>query len=514
MKMRTKVILGLSALILMLSFNMYASPNAYEETDMTKIAKKVFPSVVRVEVRSVIRKVATGVVLDKEGHIVTTALVSPRDETIYIITSEGQKIEADFLGMDSETHLAVLKAKKGKFTPIAMGNAKDVSPGDWVGVVGMSLEGSSQVTQGIVSSVGDDVLRLNVSVWKGASGSPVVNDKGQMVGLLRGVYSDASPVIIQMRGRQIPNAGYTMSRVEAPSTGLAVAVPLSIVKNISAEIKEKGKVERGWLGISIGEDEKGNVGLLEVEKDSPAEAAGLEVGDVIREFDGKTVNSSEMFVTEVRKRKPGDTITIKIEREDKTQKVKVTLGEYTRQDIWKEFEVKFPTLFRIPESVPFEEGIPRVFRFPSEGRVPGAKIQRWAPFESRKFIGIYLEELNEELSAYFGFKDGVGILISKIEEGSPAEKAGLKVGDLVISADGTRVQSIENLSGLIQEKEKGSTIRLEIFRDKKKMTVNVEVDEEDLDSRQLFPRQLKQFTDSWGNSSEIRIMNMYRGNKV
>ena len=515
MKMRTKAILGLSVLILMLSFNMYASPNAPEETNMEKITKKVFPSVVRVEVRSVIRKVATGVVLDKEGHIVTTALVSPRDETIYIITSEGQKIEADFLGMDSETHLAVLKAKKGKFTPISMGNAKDISAGSWVGVVGMSLENKPQMNPGIVSSVGDAALRLNVWVWKGASGSPVVNDKGQMVGLLRGVYSDVSPVIIRMRGGQVPSSSnLTMSRVEAPSTGLALAVPLSIVKDISAEIIEKGKVERGWLGVSIGEDETGNVGLIEVEEDSPAEAAGLEVGDVILEFDGKTVNSSEMLVTEVRKRKPGDTITIKIEREDKIQKVKVTLGEYTRQNIWKEFEVKFPTLFRIPESFPPEKGVPRVIRFPDEERVPGVKLQRWAPFESRKFIGIYLEELNEELSAYFGLKDGVGILISRIEEGSPAEKADLKVGDLVISADGKRVQSIENLIGLIQDKEKGSTIRLEILRDKKRMTVDVEVDEEDMDSSQLFPRQLKQFTDSWGNFSGIRIMNMYRGNKV
>ena len=514
MKMKTKAILGLLVFMLIFSIDVYASPNASEETDMVEITKKVFPSVVRVEVRSPIRKIATGVVLDKDGHIVTTALVSPRDENIYIITSEGQKIDADFLGMDSETHLAVLKAKEGKFTPIALGKVKDVSPGAWVGVVGMSLENNPQVTQGIVSSVGENALRLNVWVWKGASGSPVVNDKGQMVGLLRGVYSDESPVIIQLRERQIPNASLMMSRVEAPSTGLALAVPLSIVKDIYAEIKEKGKVERGWLGISIREDEKGNVGLIEVEKDSPAEAAGLEVGDVIREFDGKTVNSSEMLVTEVRKRKPGDTVTVKIEREDKTQKVKVTLGEYTRQDIFKEFEVKFPSLFRVREPFPSEEGVPRVFRFPDEGKVPGVRFQRWSPFESRKFIGIYLEELNEELSAYFGFKEGVGILISRIEEGSPAEKAGLKVGDFVISADGKRVQSIEDLIGLIQEKEKGSTIRLEILRDKKKMTVDVEVDEEDINNSQFFPRQLKQFIESWGNSPENRIMNMYRGIKV
>ncbi|MFC2161887.1 hypothetical protein ACFLRX_09580 [Acidobacteriota bacterium] len=93
MKMRTKAILGLLAFILTLSLNVYAIPNTAEETDIKVIAEKVFPSVVRVEVRSTIRKVATGVVLDKVGHIVTTALVSPRDENIYIITSEGQKID-------------------------------------------------------------------------------------------------------------------------------------------------------------------------------------------------------------------------------------------------------------------------------------------------------------------------------------------------------------------------------------------------------------------------------------
>lgn len=515
MKMRTKAILGLLAFILLLSFNVYASPNTAQEADMKAIIKKVFPSVVRVEVRSTIRKVATGVVLDKAGHIVTTALVSPRDEEIYIITSEGEKIEAEFLGMDSETHLAVLKAKNGKFTPIARGNPKDVSAGSWVGVVGMSLENKSQVTQGIVSSVGDDVLRLNVTVWKGASGSPVVNNKGQMVGLLRGVYSDESPVIIRLRSRQISeSSSYTMSRVEASSKGLAHAIPLTIVEDISAEIKEKGKVERGWLGVRIGEDEKGNVGLIEVEEGSPAEESGLEEGDVILEFDGKTVNSSEMLVTEVRKRKPGNTITIKIEREDKVQKVKVKLGEYTEQDIMREFEIKFPTLFRMPESFPAEKGVPRVFRIPREGLAPNVKLQRFSPFERRRFIGIYLEELNEELSAYFGFMDGTAIVISRIEEGSPAEKADLKVGDLVLSADGKRMKSIEDLIRVIQDKEKGSAIRLEILRDKKKMTIDVEVDEEGLNSGQFFPSQLKQFFDSLEKSSKNRIMNMYRGIKV
>ncbi len=513
MKMRTKSILGLLALILFFSFSANATPNAAAETDMEDITIKVFPSVVRVEVRSTIRKVATGVVLDKDGHIVTTALVSPRDENIYIINSDGQKIDADFLGMDSETHLAVLKAKDGKFTPIVLGDIKDVSAGTWVGVVGMSLENNPQVTQGIVSSVGNDALRLNVWVWKGASGSPVVNDKGQMVGLLRGVYSDESSVVFQLDERPVTSSSYMMSRVEAPSTGLAHAVPLPVVKDISAEIKEKGKVERGWLGVSIGEDEKGNVGLIEVEIDSPAEEAGLKEGDVIREFNGKSVKSSEMLVTEVRKRKPGDTVTIKIEREDKTQRVKVTLGEYTEQDIWKEFEAKFPTLFRIPESFPPEGGVPRVVRFPEEGKVPGVKRQRWVPYESRRFIGIRLNEINKDLAVFFGFNDGEALLISEILEDSPAEKAGLKIGDLICEADGKRVLPQEGLIEMIQGKEKGSTIRLEIFRDKKKMMIDVEVDEEETNTNQFFEK-VWPFEDSWENFSGHRLLSMYRGIKV
>jgi len=514
MKMRTKAILGLLAFVLMISLNVYASPNTAEEIDMKVITQKVFPSVVRVEVRSMIRKVATGVVLDKVGHIVTTALVTPLDENIYIITSEGQKIDAEFLGMDSETHLAVLKAKEGKFTPVAMGKPKDVSAGSWVGVVGMSLENKSQVTQGIVSSVGDEALRLNVWVWKGASGSPVVNNKGEMIGLLRGVYSDTASVVIQMREAEDPKTGVMMSRVEAPSTGLAHAVPLSIMIDICDEIKEKGKVERGWLGVSIGEDEKGNVGLIEVEKDSPADKAGLEEGDIISEFDGKSVKSSEMLVTEVRKRKPGDTISLKIEREDKSQRIKVTLGEYTEQDIMKEFEAKFPALFRIPESFPPEKGVPRVFRFPEEGRMSGVKVAPWAPLASRKFIGIYLDDINADLSAFFGYKDGTAILINRIEEGTPAEEAGLKVGDLIIKADGKRIQSREVLVELIQGKEKGSILRLEIFRDKKNITIDVEVDEEGFDSSQYFQKQLEPFADPWENMSISRIMYMYRGIKV
>ena len=155
MNMRLKAILGLFVFAAMaVCLNAMPSSAAAPKEDMTDITRKVFPSVVRVEVLNAIRKVATGVVFDKDGHIVTTALVSPRDEKIYVITSEGEKLDAEFLGMDAQTYLAVIKVKDKKLTPIELGESQELATGGWIGVVGISHENTPQVTQGIISSVG------------------------------------------------------------------------------------------------------------------------------------------------------------------------------------------------------------------------------------------------------------------------------------------------------------------------------------------------------------------------
>jgi len=441
------------------------------------VAEKVFPCVVKVEVRNLMRKVATGVVFDKDGHIVTTALITPRDEEIFITTSEGKRIEAKFLGMDSETHLAVIQAKEKNLTPITLAKAK-LSPGAWIGVVSMSLENTPQVTQGIVSSVAQDRLRLNVWVGRGMSGSPVVNKQGQMVGLLRGVYMDEQPIVFEFQEREIVGSGYVFSRAEAPASGMAMAVPIDVVESVTIEIKEKGKVERGWLGVRIWMNEDDQVEIAEVEKDSPAELADLKEGDIVLQFDGEDVDDTEMLAKMIRQRKPGESITIKIERKGKTQDIRVKLGEFTEEDVWKDFERKFPNLFR---ARPFEElkfSRPEIFR---------------GGFGQRKYIGVYIQELNKELSEYFGVDKGTGLLIERIDEDGPADKAGLRVGDVIVNADGMRVESTQELSKLIQDKEKGDKITIEFIRDKKKRTVEVEVGEEETSLSYAFPGDAKQY---------------------
>jgi S1-C subfamily serine protease len=248
-------------------------------------------------------------------------------------------------------------------------------------------------------------------------------------------------------------------------------VPVDLVKHVFQEIKTKGRVERGWLGVSITDDRDGRVVITFVEDESPAQLVNLKIGDRILKVDGEDIRSSEQLVSEIRNRQPGKTIDLTIERQGQVQNVKIKLGAVPEEEARRELELRFPDLFRRMPALP---PMPELPRFTEAERFKfGDVVERY------RFIGIYLEQLNSELSRYFGVPDGLGLLISRINPGSPAEKVGLRVGDVIVSADGNRVETLEDLTDLIQKKEKGEKLSLEIIRDRKKLKIEVEVDEEE-----------------------------------
>jgi len=474
---RRFISIGMAALFfLMMSLSAGSAGGAVVEKDIAGITKRTYPSVVRVEARNGTRRVATGVVIDKDGHIVTTALISPRDETITVITSDGKRMEAEFLGFDSETHLALVRAKDKGLTPLPMGKEEDLSPGAWICVVSISPEMTPAVTQGIVSSVSDERLRLNIWVTPGSSGGPVLDENGRMVGLLRGIYTEDRPVVFEFRDQEQVGSGYVMGKAEAPSSGMAVAVPVDIVGKIAAEIQEKGKVQRGWLGVSIAQDAEGRIEVIGVDEESPAELAKLKEGDIFLKFGNQDVMSPQMLASEIRKRKPGEDITLTVERDGKPLEVKVKLGEYPEAEAKRELERRFPGLFP-PLPPPFAmRPKDKASKPPNVFISPRAREFSW---ERSKFIGVYLDELNTEMSDYFGVKEGTGLLVNRLTDKGPAQKSGLKVGDVIVKAEGKRVETVNELSGIVQDKKKGDKIKLEILRDKKPLTFDVEVEEEE-----------------------------------
>jgi serine protease Do len=479
MSEKGRLAIALASFVFILTLNVMAAPTsaAPSQASMENIAKKIFPSVVTVEARDGFKKVATGVVIDKDGYIVTTALISPRDQEILVTTADGKSSQAKFLGFDPETNLALIQAKDKNLAPISLGTAAGLAPGSWIGLIGISPENTPQVSQGIVSSVSAERLRLNIWVTRGASGSPVVNNDGQMVGLLRGIYAEDQPVVFEFREKEVVGSGYVFNRAEAPSSGMALAIPVDIVRKVATEIKETGKVSRGWVGVSIPQSEQAQVEIMEVEKESPAELAGLKEGDILRTIDGKKITDGAMFVSEIRSRKPGQDVKLGVERGGKTVEVKVKLGEYPEAEARRALEMRFPRLF---PALPEKPGQPE--------KAPGGRFdiyplprtpQAWPAWGKRKYIGVYLDELNKDLLDFFGVKEGNGLLITQVTKGSPAEKAGLKVGDVIVRADGKKLTSISDLSAAVQDKKKGDKIKLDLVRDKKSLSLEIEVSEEE-----------------------------------
>ena len=229
------------------------------------------------------------------------------------------------------------------------------------------------------------------------------------------------------------------------------------------------------MGVSVGDNEDGRVEVIGIDEGSPAELAKIKEGDILLKLGDKDVAGGQMLSSEIRKRKPGDDVVLKVERDGKPMDIKVKLGEYPEGQAKREMELKFPGLFSPDAQMAIPPGVLRP-KVPRDFMVPKGKPLVW---EKTKFIGVYLDELNEELSGFFGIKEGTGLLVNKLTENGPAEKAGIKVGDVIVKADGKRVEHVAELSRVVQDKEKGEKVKLDVLRDKKALAFEVAIDEDE-----------------------------------
>ncbi len=258
----------------------------------------------------------SGFIIDPSGVIVTNNHVVGHADKIVVSLTDGTELPAHLLGADELTDIAVIKvdAAAGRALPfVSWGDSTKVEVGDWIMAAGNPFGLGSSVTAGIVSARGrdigagpfDDFMQLDAPINPGNSGGPTFNMAGQVVAVNTAIVS--------------PTGG---------SVGIGFAIPSQIAQPIVAALREKGSVERGWLGVSVPDQAgaRNGVTLAGVDPNGPAGHAGLRRGDVVVAVDGQAVNSSHALINAVSAVSPGSSVTLDIRRGGQAMKVAVTVG--------------------------------------------------------------------------------------------------------------------------------------------------------------------------------------------
>lgn len=366
------------------------------------------------------RGVGSGFVMNRDGYILTNNHVVEDADQIKVKLTNGKEYDGKIIGRDPKTDLALIKIKASSdLQPLNLGNSDDLKVGSWVIAVGSPFGLEQTVTAGIVSAKGrvigsgpyDNFIQTDASINPGNSGGPLINMKGEVVGI--------------------------NTAIIASGRGIGFAIPINMAKEIAPQLQEKGHVTRGWLGVSIQEvtpalaksfdlKEKKGALVAQVVSGSPAEKAGIEQGDVIVEFDGKEVTDSKDLPRIVASTPIGKAVTIKLLRNGKALDRQVKVGE-------------------MEEKVEVAES------------------------PSHKSLGITVQNLTPEIAKGLGIKKDTGVVVTRVEPGSPAADAGIQTGDLVREVNRKPVKNVEDFVQKVEKAKGQDNILLLIQRGQNNM---------------------------------------------
>jgi serine protease Do len=353
--------LALSVLIVVGVMGMVSSVQAQTlealEREITGMIDRVSESIVAISATAdrdgtpVGRSVGCGVVFDRGGLVLTTASVVGYARKVELTTSRGQHYAGVVVGTDPASDIAVIRAEGADLRPVSLPRGKSLQPGSWVFVLGNAFGSLPSVSMGVVSGLTSDVrddtgremLRVSVSINPGDTGAPVVNARGEVVGIAVGRIS-FSPWAYSSYLQEAQGFGFGGLQ---PSS-MSVAVPAERAFATAREIVASGGKERGFLGVRVvelGQDLRSHLGdpllegvvVTEVLASSPAESVGLAPGDVITSFGTRRLKSVSSLLEAIGATKPGDVVAMEFVRSSKkmTEHVRITpfLSEYLRGQV-------------------------------------------------------------------------------------------------------------------------------------------------------------------------------------
>jgi len=368
----------------------------------------------------------SGFIVKSDGVILTNAHVVDKADVVTVKLSDKREFQAKVIGVDKLTDVAVLKIEAKDLPTVHIGSTKNSNVGDWVVAIGSPFGFDNTVTAGIISAKSRALpdegyvpfLQTDVAINPGNSGGPLFNLNGEVIGINSQIYSRSG--------------GYQ---------GLSFAIPIDVAMGIEQQLLEKGKVSRGRLGIgvqSINQDLASSFGLQSpsgalvsnIEKNGPADKAGLEPGDVIVKFNGQSIDRSSDLPPMVANVKPGSTVSMEVWRNKQLKKLSV----------------------RIDEMQTAQAG-PAV-----------------VPDSQQSKLGVSVRPLTSQELAQTQLKQG--LLVEEVAKG-PAATAGIQPGDVILAVNGDQVKNVNQLHDKLSQN--GKNVALLVMRGESKIYVPVKI---------------------------------------
>jgi serine protease Do len=340
------------------------------------------------------RSLGSGFVIDRSGYIVTNNHVIAQADEIKVKLANGKEFEAEVVGRDSKTDVALIKIKGANgLTPLPLGNSEAIKVGTWVVAIGSPFGLEQTVTQGIVSAKGRSI------------GAPLLNLKGEVIGI--------------------------NTAIVARGQGIGFAIPINMARDIVGQLKEKGEVTRGWLGVQIRDLDESLANYYKLKPFSavyvenvvpgdPADLAGIRSGDIIVSVDGQSVTSGRELAGLIANIPVGKKCRIDLLREGKKQTVTVKIAKQA-----------------------------------------GEEVRMASTQGTSDDLGLQVTDLSSEKAQQFGLdEDESGVLVIEVARGSRADAAGVKVGDIIKGVNLKKVRNLEDYESLISKANKKKPINL------------------------------------------------------
>ena len=369
----------------------------------------------------------SGFIFDADGYVITNNHVVEEAEEISVKLNNGRKIKAEVVGLDPKTDLALLKLQeKGPYPTIGFGDSSALKVGDWVVAIGNPLGYEQTVTAGIISGRDrknvsptpgsyDNFLQTDAAINRGNSGGPLLNVYGEVIG--------------------INSMIATASAFSPGNLGIGFAIPSDMARDVITQLKDKGKVVRGWIGVMVGpvdEDLAKGLGMKEahgalvrqVLEDGPNASSKLKPGDIIIKFDGKEIRDHSDLPITVASSPIGKKAKVVVLRDNKELTIEMTIAEMKDDD-----------------------GV-----ITADG---GSSVGK---------IGLTVREITPEAAGRLNLPESGGLYIAEIEPGSPAAEAGLSPRDVIVEINSQPVKTLADYRKQVSGKKAGEVLRFLVKR--------------------------------------------------